>query len=60
MGFQYSYIDCIAFDLKEFLDLAGEILNRFELPEIGFHVFRVECGGVNMKAEPEDGEPEED
>lgn len=60
VGFQYSYIDCIAFDLKEFLDLAGEILNRFELPEIGFHVFRVECGGVNMKAEPEDGEPEED
>ena len=60
VGFQYSYIDCIAFDLKEFLDRAGEILNRFELPEIGFHVFRVECGGVNMKAEPEDGEPEED
>ncbi len=23
VGFQYSYIDCIAFDLKEFLDLAG-------------------------------------
>ena len=42
------------------MDLAGEILNRIELTEIGFHVFRVECGGVNMKAEPEDGEPEED
>lgn len=51
VGFQYSYIDCMAFDLKQFLDLAGEVLNRYGLPEMGFHVFRVECGGVNLKEE---------
>lgn len=50
VGFQYSYIDCIAYDLKEFLNLASDLLNRWPLAEIGFHVFRMECGGVNLKA----------
>ena len=53
-GFKYSYIDCMCFDLKNFLNYASERLNQYPLEEIGFHVFRVDCGGVNLKNEPEE------
>ena len=51
IGMRYSYIDCMCFDLKSFLNTACGVLNQYELEEIGFHVFRVDCGGVNLKNE---------
>ncbi len=59
VGFAYSYIDCMCFDLKAFLNAASDLLNQYPFEEIGFHVFRVECGGVNLKEEPEEA-PESD
>lgn len=50
-GFAYSYIDCICFDLKTALNAASAILNRYPFAEIGFHVFRLNCGGVNLRDE---------
>ena len=50
-GFAYSYIDCICFDLKPVLNAASALLNRYPFAEIGFHVFRLNCGGVNLRDE---------
>ena len=50
-GFAYSYIDCICFDLKTTLNAASALLNRYPFAEIGFHVFRLNCGGVNLRDE---------
>lgn len=50
-GFAYSYIDCICFDLKTALNAASALLNRYPFAEIGFHVFRLNCGGVNLRDE---------
>lgn len=50
-GFAYSYIDCICFDLKPALNAASALLNRYPFGEIGFHVFRLGCGGVNLRDE---------
>lgn len=50
-GFAYSYIDCICFDLKPVLNAASALLNRYLFAEIGFHVFRLNCGGVNLRDE---------
>ena len=50
-GFAYSYIDCICFDLKPVLNAASALLNRCPFAEIGFHVFRLNCGGVNLRDE---------
>lgn len=50
-GFAYSYIDCICFDVKTALNAASAILNRYPFAEIGFHVFRLNCGGVNLRDE---------
>ena len=55
-GFKYSYIDCMCFDLKELLNAASLLLNQYPFTEIGFHVFRVECGGVNLKEDDEEEE----
>ena len=63
-GFAYSYIDCICFDLKTALNAASALLNRYPFAEIGFHVFRLDCGGVNLRdeaAQPRGGQtPEEE
>lgn len=53
IGIKYSYIDCMCFDLKAFLNAASDLLNQYPLEEIGFHVFRVDSGGVNLKIESE-------
>lgn len=54
-GNAYSYIDCICYDLAKFLDIAGEVLNQKDLEEIAFHVFRKDCGGVDLKEEEGSG-----
>ncbi len=51
-GVDYSYIDCICYDLGRFLEVAGEVMNRRDLDEIVFHVFRGDCGGLNLKKDP--------
>lgn len=48
-GSVYSYIDFVSYDLVTFVKLAREILNKRDLDEIGFHVFRRNVGGVNLK-----------
>ena len=48
-GLKYAYMDCMCFDLKECLDAASALLNEYDFPEIGFHVFRMRCGSVNLK-----------
>lgn len=48
-GQVYSYIDCVCYDLRQFLAVAHEVLNERSLQEIGFHVFRRSVGGINMK-----------
>lgn len=48
-GSVYSYIDFVSYDLKAFLDTAQAILNKRDLDEIGFHVFRRDVRGLNLK-----------
>lgn len=48
-GRVFSYIDFICYDLKAFLDIAGKVMNKRDLEEIGFHVFRKGVRGLNLK-----------
>lgn len=48
-GHTYSYIDCICYDLGAFLDIAADVMNKKNLEEIGFHVFRQDGGAINLK-----------
>lgn len=58
-GSVYSYIDCVCYDLQEFIDAAAEVMNKRSLDEMVFHVFRRDCGGIDLKLEEADDEADD-
>ena len=49
VGFDCSYIDLLALDLQPCLELARRLLAPLDCAEKGFHVFRANSPGVDLK-----------
>ncbi len=62
-GLYCGYVDFIAWDIREALNMAKEFFEGTDIPWASFHTFRREAGTVSLKTPPEkkpdDGEEEE-
>ena len=59
-GLYCGYVDFIAWDIREALNMAKEFFEDSDIPWASFHTFRREAGTVNLKTPPEDEPDNED
>ena len=59
-GLYCGYVDFIAWDIREALNMAKEFFEDSDIPWASFHTFRREAGTVNLKTPPEEEPDDED
>ena len=59
-GLYCGYVDFIAWDIREALNMAKEFFKGTDIPWASFHTFRREAGTVNLKTPPEEEPDDED
>ena len=59
-GLYCGYVDFIAWDIREALNMAKEFFEGTDIPWASFHTFRREAGTVNLKTPPEEEAEDED
>ena len=59
-GLYCGYVDFIAWDIREALNMAKEFFKGTDIPWAIFHTFRREAGTVNLKTPPEEEPDDED
>ncbi len=59
-GLYCGYVDFIAWDIREALNMAKEFFEGTDIPWASFHTFRREAGTVNLKTPPEKEPDDED
>ena len=59
-GLFCGYVDFIAWDIREALNMAKEFFEGTDIPWASFHTFRREAGTVNLKTPPEEEPDDED
>ena len=59
-GLYCGYVDFIAWDIQEALNMAKEFFEGTDIPWASFHTFRREAGTVNLKTPPEEEPDDED
>ena len=59
-GLFCGYVDFIAWDIREALNMAKEFFKGTDIPWAIFHTFRREAGTVNLKTPPEEEPDDED
>ena len=59
-GLFCGYVDFIAWDIREALNMAKEFFEGTDIPWASFHTFRREAGTVNLKTPPEKEPDDED
>ena len=58
-GLYCGYVDFIAWDIREALNMAKEFFEGTDIPWASFHTFRREAGTVNLKT-PSEEEPDDE